>query len=799
MALLICVITAAPVFGVSPSDVSGTDVSSTDASSTDVSSADVSGSDTSGSDAPSAPIYNAHNTQQPMRDITAADLADEINIGWCLGETLDSWSSDAGYNSFYNSNAYQMVIRYDDAKGYRSTSIANTFKQDNTCTFTWQTGLIESEALENLGDIGFEIWNFAFDEATTIKVKCTEAHLVRRNKQVIDFDGLLGEHEVTISKYGTGAVLTDQFPDNISHTTGITDGTFKVTVELVDFPQKTYSKEQFFETLWNNPITTQEMINAVKEKGFNAIRVPVTYFNHTAKDTYKIDDTWLDRVQEVVDYIVSQDMYCIIDMHNDGSTSGWLRVNPATSSSDVASSSDVINKRFDTLWQQIADRFKHYDEHLIFQDFNEITDTKSTWTYPGEDKIKFVNQLNQRFVDAVRATGSNNATRCLMVAPYSGTYEADVIKGFKLPNDTVENRLIAAVNCYYPADFSWELETSNDTSYTDVVEWGSTADVEAMDSLFAGMNDTFVSQGIPLCIVAFGSDDKGNDDARIAHARHFVSTAAKYKIPCFWWDDGDMFLRKTLDWIPEGLAEALIDTTSIHVDNLDYEITGDCWYTGSPIEPGIVFKTVGYDIGGGTQTAPATSATDGAAFDENALSLTERIKRFGMPEYDESSKVQNVLMEGEDYTIVYHDNTEIGTASVTITGRGKFSGIRTIEFKIKEKPSAVANLLSFGSDDPDIPLIVMLSVPLLCLLGGLAIYQTIQRRERDRVAAVIAESLEDARRPSLEERYAARPDEPRREPERRTQQQPRPEPQPKPQQRPQPRQPQRRDFDDDDF
>ena len=734
LALFLCIVSFVQLTAAA---VSGSDAAKGAVSGSDASGSDISGSDASDSDAE----LSYADIQQPMRGLDAKQVCEEINLGWCLGEALDSWESSAGYDSFYNSNAYQMIIRYDDKKGYRSVSIANTFKDDNTCTFKWETGLIESDPMEDVGDIGFEIWNLAFEENTTITVKCTEAHLVRRNNQEVDIEDLLGEHEVTISKYGTGAVLTDVFPKGIEHTKGITDGTLKITVELVDFPQKTYSKEQFFETLWNNPLTTREMITAVKERGFNAVRIPVTYFNHTVKDTYEVDAAWLDRIQEVADYVISQDMYCIIDMHNDGSTGGWLRVSPkpTTSGTDAQTESENVRKRFAAIWKQVAEKFRNYDDRLLLQDCNELTNSASQWDYPGETDIEWMNDLNQLFVNTVRATGSNNETRCLLVAPYSGAYEASVIQGFRLPKDTVENKLIAAVNCFYPADFSWTLASDNDTSYTDVVDWGSNEDMADMDKLFEDMKATFIDQGIPLCIVAFGSDDKGNTQARVEHARHFVKDASQYGIPCFWWDDGSLLMRREGTWTCEELVEAMVDTTSIHVDNLDVEILGDCWFTGQPVTPEIGLTLKGYEIKGGYTVV--STADGGTQRIPDGRSVTDRIREYGLPPYNERSTAAETLVQDEDYTVSYENNVGVGTARMYITGRGKFSGIRMVEFKIKEEPSAVVNLLSLGSDNPDMPLVVMLSVPMLMLLGGIAVYKTVQRRESERVEAVIAATL----------------------------------------------------------
>ncbi|MBQ9993271.1 MAG: glycoside hydrolase family 5 protein, partial [Clostridia bacterium] len=406
------------------SEVSGSDVSASDA-------AHSSGSDTPIADSSMVQSESFDGERSwigEMADVTASQLADDIKVGWNLGESLDSWSSDAGYDDYHNSNAYQMVIRYDDANGIRSTSIANSFDENNKCSFKWHTGLITSEPNDPLGDIGFEIWNLALEDGTTVTVNCTKALLTRRNNVQVVFEELLGEHTLTITKYGTVACLTEWFPSNLSRTYGIMDGTCEVEVELVDFPQMNYGKPEYFETLWNNPLTTYDIITEVKAAGFNAIRVPVTYFNHTVSSTDTIDTGWLNRIQTVVDYIIAQDMYCIIDMHNDGSTTGWLRVN--------TSQSDVVQTKYVKLWRQIAEHFKDYNEKLLFQGFNELTNEANVWGYPGGEDITWVNNLNQQFVNTVRSTGGNNSQRCLVLMPYAGSYDSDILRGFSLPRDT---------------------------------------------------------------------------------------------------------------------------------------------------------------------------------------------------------------------------------------------------------------------------------------------------------------------------------------------------------------------------
>ncbi|MBQ9948529.1 MAG: cellulase family glycosylhydrolase [Oscillospiraceae bacterium] len=183
------------------------------------------------------------------------------------------------------------------------------------------------------------------------------------------------------------------------------------------------------ETSWQSVKTTKAYIKALHDAGFNTVRIPVTWGATIDRDTYEISDHWIDRVQEIVDYCVSQDMYAIINIHHDGAEqSGWLRV----ASNEI----DNVYEKFECTWRNIAERFKDYDEHLIFESMNEITcmkdDKKNSKEAVDKDTPIIVN-LNQIFVNVVRSTGSNNEKRWLAaVAHYANSGNH---KDFVLPED----------------------------------------------------------------------------------------------------------------------------------------------------------------------------------------------------------------------------------------------------------------------------------------------------------------------------------------------------------------------------
>lgn len=283
------------------------------------------------------------------------------------------------------------------------------------------------------------------------------------------------------------------------------------------------------ETAWGNPRATQEMIDLVKDSGFNAVRIPVTWYNHMDGD-YVIDEEWMDRVQEVVDYVIKDDMYCIINVHHDTGANGWLRASDTNLEEDKA--------MFAAIWTQVSARFADYDEHLLFEGFNEILNDANEWVSPDSRAVEIVNELNQLFVDTVRASGGNNSERILIVNTYCAGGNSQVTKDFVLPADSAKDSLVVEAHIYQPYDFTAE-------EFPEAIRWNK----ESVDSYLKNMYVSFVQKGIPVIIGEFGCADKGNAGARQAWAKYYVETCRDYGIKCFWWDNGTaykLFSRRNL-------------------------------------------------------------------------------------------------------------------------------------------------------------------------------------------------------------------------------------------------------------
>ena len=212
------------------------------------------------------------------------------------------------------------------------------------------------------------------------------------------------------------------------------------------------SDELDYESAWCGVKTSARLIQAVKDAGFNTLRLPVSWHNHVSGENHTISEAWLDRVQEVVDMARAADMYVILDIHHDNNTEFLYP------SSEYHEQSKHYIK---CIWEQLAERFKDYDDKLVFEAMNEprlVGTNYEWWLNPNDasckDSVACINELNQLFVDTVRASGGNNATRYLMVPGYCASVDGALNANFILPTDTVENHLIVSVHAYTPYNFA---------------------------------------------------------------------------------------------------------------------------------------------------------------------------------------------------------------------------------------------------------------------------------------------------------------------------------------------------------
>lgn len=280
------------------------------------------------------------------------------------------------------------------------------------------------------------------------------------------------------------------------------------------------------ETSWGMPFTTKEIIQAVKDMGFNTIRIPISWHRHVSEaPEYTIDETWLKRVDTVVNYALELDMYVIINSHHDNSV-----YNPTPENQETAC------QYLGAIWHQVAEHFKDADYHLIFQTMNEprVEGTSYEWAVNTQNEdcmasVEVINVLNQTAVDAIRATGGNNVDRWVIVSPYAANNMSSMISSFRLPEDPA-GKLIVSVHAYSPYNLCLNTDVNHNTLSGD--------GKSEITSMMRSLNRMYVKNGIPVIIDEMGCLNKENDEVRYEWAKHYISTAKKYGMVCCWWDNG---------------------------------------------------------------------------------------------------------------------------------------------------------------------------------------------------------------------------------------------------------------------
>ena len=200
------------------------------------------------------------------------------------------------------------------------------------------------------------------------------------------------------------------------------------TLDAAD-ASKTWTTTAQHETCWGQPVTKPELMKMMKDAGFGAIRVPVTWYQEMDKDG-KVNDAWMNRVKEVVDYVIDNGMYCIINVHHDtGDGKQWLHAS--------TTNYDTNKAKYEYLWKQIAEKFKDYGQKLLFEAYNEMLDDNNKWNEPAsDDGYKAINSYAKSFVTTVRNTGGNNKDRNLVVNDYSASSTPNAMKALDLPEES---------------------------------------------------------------------------------------------------------------------------------------------------------------------------------------------------------------------------------------------------------------------------------------------------------------------------------------------------------------------------
>ncbi|HEY0892676.1 MAG TPA: glycoside hydrolase family 5 protein [Cellvibrio sp.] len=321
------------------------------------------------------------------------------------------------------------------------------------------------------------------------------------------------------------------------------------------------------ETYWGNPKITKEFVAFVKQSGFSAVRLPVSWDQYANQTTAEIDPNWLNRVKEVVQYCVDNNLYVIVNIHWDG---GWLEnnVEPAKQEQN--------NAKQKAFWEQIATQLRDFDERVLFASANEPNVETAA-------QMAVLHSYHQTFIDTVRATGGKNAQRVLIVQGPSTDIEKTNTLMTALPTDSVANRLMAEIHFYSPwnytgmtKDESWGnqffywgkgFHSTTDTAHNPT--WG---EEDYVDLQFKTMKTKFVDKGIPVIMGEFGTGVRkhltGADlqlhlDGRAYYLNYVTKQARANGMVPFLWDIGELLDRTNNKVLDQQAFDALMNGAAV--------------------------------------------------------------------------------------------------------------------------------------------------------------------------------------------------------------------------------------------
>lgn len=295
------------------------------------------------------------------------------------------------------------------------------------------------------------------------------------------------------------------------------------------------------ETCWGQTKTTKAIIDGLAASGINTIRMPVSWHNHiTDTNTYKIDDAWMNRVKTIVDWAIENKMYVILNCHHDNALYNPTKsIEPGEGYYPLTKDKEVSLKFLKAIWSQIAQTFKDYDEHLIFETLNEPRIRKNDndeapcdheWSFTEScpvclDVQSCINDYNCEIVKTIRATGSNNKNRLIGIPGSACSPDSVLANGFVVPND---DNIAVAVHMYTPYNFA--MNENGSKVFT-------TSDKNELAAMFKKLSDKFVKNNIPVYIGEMGAINKDNLEEREKWFSYYVSEAKKNQIPAVLWDN----------------------------------------------------------------------------------------------------------------------------------------------------------------------------------------------------------------------------------------------------------------------
>ena len=282
---------------------------------------------------------------------------------------------------------------------------------------------------------------------------------------------------------------------------------------------------------WGTILPTKKQISQIKKYGFKTIRFQVIY-NNLISESEKTKSNWIKELKKIIDWIYNLNMYCILSIyHNDDF---W-------NSEEIKAIDKYIN-----FWKEIANEFKNYDDHLIFE---------------SNHKLYFINitllKVSQSFIDAIRNSVGLNKERLLIIPEMSTELEVYRVSD-QFPNDP-SNKTAASLRYYFPSLYGGEhIYDDDDNDYyiineddmvwydytgymlvtTPLNDWGlGNNDYYYIYEDFNNFKNKFMDKGIPV-IVGEAGILTNNSNANLFSQFLYVLFSMSYEydgiMACLW-------------------------------------------------------------------------------------------------------------------------------------------------------------------------------------------------------------------------------------------------------------------------
>ena len=296
------------------------------------------------------------------------------------------------------------------------------------------------------------------------------------------------------------------------------------------------------ELCWGQPLTTQDMFQNLAASGIKTVRIPITWHNHIVGDGYTIDEAWLARCKQIVDWALEAGLYVIINVHHDTAETASVRYGQGYYPAEQSKEESLAFLK--GVWKQIAATFNNgYDNHLLFEVFNEprLRGHEREWWYDENNAdcvaaADIVREYEEACISTIRKSGGKNASRFILVPAYVASPDAALNDAFKMPADSAKNRLILSVHMYTPWSFAGE--DPGERLFSKEAR-------KNISDTFDRLYEKFVKKGTAVIVTECGATNKDNPSHREAWFRHFFESAKKNGISAIMWDNGSYMVEET--------------------------------------------------------------------------------------------------------------------------------------------------------------------------------------------------------------------------------------------------------------